>query len=354
MIKKKRRICIWLVIGIGGFVPFLSLYAELVQESQVLDFIDEMVEEHGFKQATLVDLFREVKIQQSIITRISRPAESMTWRQYRPIFITDKRVKAGAAFLREHRVAFERAAKDYGVAPTLVAAVMGVETYYGRIQGQDSVLNSLATLAFRYPPRAGFFRDELKNFLVLACEERVKPFDLDDSCSATRIHNSAISPGLKITDLKGSYAGAMGYGQFIPSSFRNFAIDYDGDQSRDIWHNPVDAIGSVANYFAEHGWKGDGKVVEQVALNAESAQADKFANSGLELTRTVAEWKKLGVIETSGSGTALAALFRMEGKNGTEYWLGYHDFYVITRYNRSSMYALAVWQLSELIGQALD
>ena len=319
----------------------------------MLGFIDEMVAEHGFKQATLIDLFSEVEFQQSVISRISRPAESMSWKRYRPIFITDKRVKAGGAFLREHRKIFDQAAKDFGVAPTLVAAVIGVETYYGRIQGQDSVLNSLATLAFRYPPRANFFRDELKNFLILACEERVRPFDVEGSCSSARSQGTSISPDLSITDLKGSYAGAMGYGQFIPSSFRKFAIDFDGDHSRDIWNSATDAIGSVANYFAKHGWKGDGVVMERVTLNSEGAQAERLANNGLELSRTVKEWRELGV-QTSGSDQAHAALFRMEGKGGEEYWLGYHDFYVITRYNRSSMYALAVWQLSELIEQALD
>jgi membrane-bound lytic murein transglycosylase B len=186
------------------------------------------------------------------------------------------------------------------------------------------VLDALTTLAFDYPPRSDFFRGELTEFLLLAREEGRNPLELT-----------------------GSYAGAMGYGQFIPSSYRAYAVDFDGDGLRDIWSNPRDAVGSIANYFVRHGWRPGGAVVLRVEVDG--AAADRVANESLDLTHTVAELGRLGVAVDGLPADEPAALFRMEGADGAEYWLGLRNFHVITRYNRSRLYALAVHQLGQAI-----
>ena len=186
------------------------------------------------------------------------------------------------------------------------------------------MIDALSTLAFDYPPRARFFRGELRELLLLAREEDKDPLAL-----------------------VGSYAGAMGYGQFIPSSFRAYAIDFDGDGARDIWRNPTDAIGSVANYFSRHGWDGEGPIAVPVTVTDE--RADQFANRGLKPKHSVWELRQAGVALVSLPDETLGALFRLENRGGWEYWLGLHDFYVVTRYNHSHMYALAVVQLSNAI-----
>ncbi|HEY6598445.1 MAG TPA: lytic murein transglycosylase, partial [Pseudomonadales bacterium] len=195
---------------------------------------------------------------------------------------------------------------------------------YGRNVGTFRVLDALTTLAFDYPPRSNFFRSELTQFLLLAREEGVDP-----------------------RSLTGSYAGAMGYGQFIPSSFRSYAVDYDGDGKRNIWTNAHDAIGSVANYFRRHGWTADGHVVEPASISGPRANA--VANESLNLSYTVGQLRALGVTVAGLPDAAEAGLYRMEGNDGVEYWVGLHNFYVITRYNHSSMYALAVHQLGQAI-----
>ena len=341
-----------LMVALVAAVSSVSVQADFSRERQVLEFVDEMVAEHGFQRDALIDLFRQVEVQESVIARISRPAESMSWDRYRAIFITNDRIQRGVNFARENSADLGRAEERFGVPPKIVAAIIGVETFYGRIMGRDRVIDAISTLAFRYPPRASFFRGELKEFLLLACEEGLRPFAGRESCSSSRSEVAALAGDMTVLDLVGSYAGAMGYGQFISSSYRKWAIDFDGDRSRDIWNNTTDAIGSVANYFAEHGWKGARPAFEEVVLATPDAPAAEFASTGLDLTRTVREWKELGV-QTDGKDQAKAALFRMEAEGGNEYWLGYHDYYVISRYNRSALYSLVVWQLSELIGERL-
>jgi membrane-bound lytic murein transglycosylase B len=222
-----------------------------------------------------------------------------------------------------------RAAVEFDVDPRVIVAIIGVETRYGRNTGSYRVVDALTTLAFDYPPRGDFFRRELTEFLLLAREEGKDP-----------------------RSLKGSYAGAMGYGQFIPSSFRAYAVDFDGDGLRDIWGNTTDAIGSVANYFSRHGWRGGETVV--IPVTATRAVPDGVANASLKLQYNVGELRGLGLeIEDLAPDTP-AALFRMEAEEGPEYWLGLHNFYVITRYNRSRLYALAVVQLGDAIADVIE
>jgi membrane-bound lytic murein transglycosylase B len=288
-------------------------------------YIEQMVQQQGFSRDELTKLFKDAERKQNILDAISRPAEQVKpWSEYRAIFLTEARIAEGVEFWRENAAALARAQQEYAVPPEIVVAIIGVETRYGRNAGGYRVLDALSTLAFDYPPRGDFFRGELTQFLLLAREEGVDP-----------------------RSLTGSYAGAMGYGQFIPSSFRSYAVDFDGDGKRNIWTNPQDAIGSVANYFRKHGWTADGHVVEPASIIA--PQADSVANESLNLLYTVGQLRALGVSVEGLPDAAEAGLYRMDGSNGREYWVGLHNFYVITRYNHSSMYALAVHQLGQAI-----
>jgi membrane-bound lytic murein transglycosylase B len=302
-----------------------SARADYSQRSDVRAYVDELVASHGFVAEELIELFARAERKQSILDAIARPAErTLKWHEYRDIFIEEPRIAQGLEFWDDHAAVLEEAEARFGVAPEYVVAILGVETRYGRITGRYRVLDALVTLGFDYPPRADFFRSELTEFLLLAREEGHNP--------------------LKLT---GSYAGAMGYGQFIPSSFRNYAVDFDGDGLRDIWSNPRDAVGSIANYFSRHGWRAGEDVV--VRVQVEGDRAADVANESLDLTHTVADLERLGVAVDGLPGAQRAALFRMEGADGDEYWLGLNNFHVITRYNRSRLYALAVHQLGQSI-----
>jgi membrane-bound lytic murein transglycosylase B len=293
-------------------------------------FIDKMVKEHQFDAAEISSLLNQAKKQQSIIDAMSRPAEKrLNWGQYRKIFITDKRIKGGMTFWKENQAILEQAEKTYGVPAQIITAIVGVETYYGRITGKYSVLDSLYTLGFHYPPRAKFFRSELEEFLQLAREEGVSP-----------------------TEPLGSYAGAMGRPQFISSSFRAYAVDFDKDGKRDIWENNADVIGSVANYFKRHGWKA-GEPVAQLVTGANKG-FDKEIEAGYKPSLNVNALVNKGIILGSSlDKDAKVALLEMESDDGNEYWVASPNFYAITRYNHSPLYAMAVFQLSEAIRQRM-
>lgn len=297
---------------------------------EVRAFISEMVDE-GFEREFLERAFEAAQYQQNIIDSISRPAErTLTWATYQDIFLSKRRADAGTAFIAEHMATFERAEQTYGVPVHVIAAIIGVETFYGRITGKHRVIDSLSTLAFDYPPRSKFFRSELKEFFRLVREEQQDP----------------------ITPL-GSYAGAMGYGQFISSSYRHYAVDFDGDGIRDIWNNPVDAIGSVANYLSRHGWQANEAIIEPARLDKEIIDPALF-NQSLKPYSTLGELAKAGVsIDLDLDADTAVTPTRLMGKEGEEYWIGLKNFYVITRYNHSKLYAMAVFQLSERIKASL-
>jgi len=288
---------------------------------------DELVVEQGFNREALMQLFGQAERKDSILEAIARPAEkTKPWYQYRAIFLSEAREHQGAAFFAKHRATLERAQREFGVPAEIIVAIIGVETSYGRTVGNYRVLDALATLAFDYPPRSPFFTSELKHYLILTRDQGMDP-----------------------TDLMGSYAGAMGYGQFMPSSYRNYAIDFDGDGKIDIWKNPVDAIGSVANYFKQHGWR-PGETVVAAADAAATTPNTVFVRSrdDLQPQRTIAQFAADGVVSrVKLDPNALAIAMKFEQKNGYEYWLGLHNFYVITRYNHSAMYAMSVYQLSQ-------
>ena len=290
-------------------------------------FIAEMSEESGFLSEPLQALFANAERKQAILDAISRPAERVKlWKEYRPIFITQSRVDKGVEFMAKNKEALERAEEEYGVPAEFIVAIIGVETIYGGNTGSYRVLDALATLAFDYPPRAPFFRQQLKEFLMLTREEQVDPLSL-----------------------KGSYAGAMGLPQFMPGSFRAYAVDFDNDGRIDIWQNPTDAVVSVANYFIKHGWQPRQNVVVRADIKKPSV-AEKGLSDSLDPKITVKELKKLGWKPRSelDDDTKVTA-FRLDAENGTEYWIGLANFHAITRYNRSVMYAMAVNELAELL-----
>ncbi len=316
------------VIGLL-LLPGLVSATSYADRDEVRVFIAEMVAEHGFNADALRELFADAERSDSILESIARPAERVRpWYDYRCIFLTSSRVTQGVEFWEENAAALTRAEETYGVSASMVVAIIGVETLYGRHKGRHRVLDALSTLAFDYPPRSAFFRRELKEFLVLAEEEGKDP-----------------------RSLYGSYAGAMGYGQFIPSSYRAYAVDFDGSGVRDIWDNRTDAIGSVANYLGVHGWQDGEPVALRVADNGSIDEA--LLNNGLTLPHRVADLRLAGLnISTEVADGQRAALVEKELASGREIWLGLQNFYVITRYNRSSMYALAVYQLAAAIEAA--
>jgi peptidoglycan lytic transglycosylase B len=310
----------------------LGLMVNNVQANQDLpevnDFIDEMVVKHDFDKAELVRTFDEVEVKNSILKAISRPAEkSKPWYDYRKIFITDTRIAGGVQFWQQHANTLKRAEQQYGVPAEIIIAILGVETRYGGNVGGYRVVDALSTLAFRYPPRSPFFRSELEHFLLLTREEQM----------------SRLDP-------VGSYAGAMGLGQFMPSSYREYAVDFDGDGKRDIWTNPVDAIGSIANYLKRHGWIAGESIVHKTSINEETPT--ELLKRGLKPSINRDELQQDNIsLQNLPLGEDKLALISLTQKNGEEYWIARQNFYAVTRYNHSRMYAMAVIQLAQAIRQ---
>ena len=291
-------------------------------------FITEMVKEYQFKSDELHTLFDKVRIQPAVIDAISKPAESKPWRDYRPIFLTPDRIRGGVNFMNDNAATLARASDQYGVPPQIITAIIGVETRYGKQSGNFPMIDALSTLGFSYAPRKTFFRNELKQYLLMTREENIDP----------------LLP-------RGSYAGALGMPQFIPSSFRRFAVDFDGDGKRDLWSNPADAIGSVGNYFEKHGWHSWEPIATRVEVTGE-----KFRNVMTENGYprfTVAELRDAGVnLPDEVEDHYMGSLIMLDAGAGNEYWVVWHNFYVITRYNHSILYAMAAYQLSKEITAA--
>jgi len=296
--------------------------------------VDRLVRREGFQRDELSRILARLERQQWILDFVNRPSPEPTgkptgsWTRYRGKFLTEDRVGAGVQFWREHEDALELARLRYGVGPEYVVAIIGVETRYGSNMGRHRVIDALATLAFDFPRRSEFFTGELESYLVMTRTEGLDPF--------TPV---------------GSYAGAMGLGQFMPSSFQRFAVDFDGDGRRDLW-GPADAIGSVAHYFREHGWRmGEAVAVPALARRPEAAQLKADYTTRYPL----GELSFRGVTPASPlAGVEEASLLRLDAAGGYEYWLGLPNFYVITRYNHSTYYAMAVHQLAEALRERHD
>ncbi|MFP5345329.1 MAG: lytic murein transglycosylase B [Gammaproteobacteria bacterium] len=297
----------------------------LGERADVQAFIASVAQRHAFDGAELARMFNAAELRPDIIDLITAPAEAKPWHEYRPIFVNPARIRGGIEFWRANAETLENAQRLYGVPPEIIVAIIGVETRYGRNMGKYRVLDALITLAFDYAPRADFFRGELEQYLLLTREERLDPLAL-----------------------KGSYAGAMGQAQFISSSYRHFAVDFDGDGRRDLWNNSADAIGSVAHYLNEHGWQKDAPVAMRAEVNGE--QYKTLLNGGIQLQYSLGDLRRQGVSVTEPLfDIEPALLLEFAAGSGAEYWVGLQNFYVITRYNRSSLYAMAVYQLSQEI-----
>ena len=302
------------------------------ESAEVRDFIALMHEQHGFDVAHLTRQFAAIHSNASVLRAIKPaavPELQRSWTRYRERFVNERRISNGLRFWQENGAELKRAEAIYGVPPEIVAAIIGVETEYGRNMGSFSVLEALSTLAFEYPPRADFFRKELEQFLLMARENGVSPLEI-----------------------KGSYAGAMGIPQFMPSSQRNYAVDFDGDDRIDLRGSASDAIGSVARYLEVHGWQAGAPVAAPATV---SADPTALIAVGLKPAIHLLELANQGVTTrlVSSDPDRLAALIDLVAPDQpTEYWVGFDNFYAITRYNRSSFYAMAVFQLAEALRNA--
>ena len=322
-----------------GLLLFLcsTATADYSQYSQANVFIEKMVSEHDFERDDLVSWLSSAQRQDSIIKALRRPAEkAKPWHEYRKIYVTDTRISRGRDFWLENKTTLDRAANEFGVDPAIIVSIIGVETNYGRNVGSYKVIDALTTLAFDYyteiekrDSRRKFFMIQLEHLFLLAREQGKDPMTL-----------------------KGSYAGAMGWGQFMPNSYRNYAVDYDDDQFADIWNNPTDAIGSVANYFTKHGWKTGQPVATKAHI--EKSVDPSTLNRMKKPKQTINDLIVLGYRPVDNFSTDTPAFpIRLESKYGDEYWLGLHNFYVIGRYNPRTKYAMAVFQLSQHISNSL-
>ncbi len=319
----------------GGYGTSSS--ATFADNPAALRFAQMMQQRHGYDAQSVMSILSRAQRQSWIIAQMdkqaSRPARSGGssvptggWTRYRAKFVTADNIDKGVAFWQQHRGELQRASATYGVPPEIIVGIIGVETRWGRIMGKTRIIDALATLSFAYPRRADYFSGELEAFLLMTREEGIDPFQPT-----------------------GSFAGAMGYGQFMPSSIRQYGVDFNGDHHRTLWH-PVDAIGSVANYFKGHGWR----TGEPVAVRANAGPAAGSLKAGFDTSYSLATLAGAG-ITPSGSlgGATTVSLLKFDVGTGYDYWLGLHNFYVITRYNHSAYYAMAVYQLGNAVKSRL-
>ncbi len=324
-----RLLCaLCLALGIAAPVPAASSYE---RRAEVRQFIAEMVERHGFVKRELQTLFSRARFQPAIIKAITPPSvpRARSWQAYRALFLTRERIDAGVAFREKQREALARASELYGVPEEIIVAIIGVETVYGRNTGSYRVIDALSTLAFDYPPRAEFFRGELENFLLYA-----RDADID------------------VLSAKGSYAGAIGIPQFMPGSYRRYAVDMDGDGRQDLFGSYADAIGSVANFLKQHGWQTGQPVA--FAARVQGEQYRKLIDAGIKPTYRFSDLGEFGVrAEGEAAAEEPCALIELATPDeSSEYLVGLENFYVITRYNRSSHYAAAVLELAQALKSA--
>jgi membrane-bound lytic murein transglycosylase B len=320
-----------LVVVIAILVSPLASAVEITSgdyqgREDVSAFVKRMVKESDYTEQELIELFTQVEKQDHLFEQLDRPAEKeLDWYQYRPIFIKDRRIELGVKFWREHRELLDQVSEKTGVPPEIIVAIIGVETFYGIYKGKDPVFDSLVTLAFDYPRRAQFFTTELEAFLLLVKEQ-----------------------GFDARSLRGSYAGAMGMPQFIASSYRAYAVDFDQDGQVNLFDSVPDIAASVANYFVKHGWERDGRVARPLAAGEENTVTT--LQPGLKPEYLWQDLKRSGLSSQFEIGDQTpVALVELRQRDHSEYWAGFQNFYVITRYNHSELYAMAVYQLAKLI-----
>ncbi len=301
---------------------------------EVQAFIAELAATDGFDAAALLRVFAQVRTQPKVVAAMSRPLVAPPkWHEYFPQFLSPSRVEGGVAFWRDNAAALARAQTEFGVPAEVIVAIIGVETFYGRNTGSYRVIDALSTLAFDYPRRAEYFRGELKQFLRLAREQGISPLEP-----------------------QGSFAGAIGLPQFMPGSIRAYAVDFDGDGRIDLAGDVVDAIGSVGNYLARHGWQPGQPVMQVVAPDPETQdRISRLLDGGMTERRGLAAWVRDGVVGfeiPDDLAPDPAGMVLLELPADSSYWLVYNNWYVLTRYNRSRLYASAVWQLAQAVSAA--
>jgi membrane-bound lytic murein transglycosylase B len=319
-----------LVIG-GGAHATQSEPGQPFPRMQLARFATQVARRDGLNRRTVLKVLRHARAQPEIVDKISRPAEQvLEWWQYRQIFLTDKRVSAGVEFWQEHRDSLERVSAEEGVPPQYIVAILGAETYYGRITGSYRVLDALATLAFDYPPRARYFRSELEQFLVLTQRQKIDPLAA-----------------------KGSYAGAMGPLQFMPSAYLKYGVDGNGDGQQDLFSDWDDIFASIGNYLHDCGWQAGGPVVADVRIDPGATfQIDP---SNLTLDETIDRLNTQGVrVESDVPGNTPVVLLLAEQQDGPTYRVGFNNFHALTRYNHSALYAMAVDDLARAIALRLS
>ncbi|MFZ4702502.1 MAG: lytic murein transglycosylase B [Candidatus Methylumidiphilus sp.] len=309
--------------------PVISTGPGIADRPDVQAFIGEMSRKHGFNAEALSQVFAGVNFQEAILTAMARPYEAKPWYAYKKLFLTDARIQGGIEFKQKNAQALADAERKYGVSPDIITAIIGVESSYGKRPGNYRVIDALSTLGFDYPKRGEFFRSELAHFLLLCRDEGIDPFKPI-----------------------GSYAGAMGMPQFMPSSFRRLAADGDGDGRRDIWNNPADAIASVARYFAANGWQ-TGEPIAVSATVGEGVAYQGLVSKSLKPDHGLAQFVEMGITPAEPvNGSPRAALVKLEEETRPAFWLGFQNLYAITRYNHSPLYAVAAYELSKRIASA--
>ena len=321
-----RILLLFKIIFLGSFQ---FLYADYSSREEVKDFILYMSEKHNFDSSELAKLFDQALYQEKVIRIMNRqPEGTMTWGRYKEMMISDSRISAGKEFIATYKSELKKAEEIYGVPAEIIASIIGIETRYGRITGNTRVIDSLSTLAFDYPRRSKFFKIQLEEFLLLSKEEQFNP-----------------------QEIKGSIAGAMGYGQFMPDSYRNYAVDFDKDGIRDILNNPVDAIGSVANFLNKKGkWKPN----TPIAMKALSIDRDEAIESSFKPYMTDIELSKIGLESIEKiPGNLKFVPISLDYEEGYEYWLGFDNYNSLSRYNRSKLYVMAVFEFSNLLSEYL-
>ncbi len=303
--------------------------ASYASHEEARRFAEEMAQRHGFDGDAVLEALGRAQHDERVIRLITPPSQpgARNWRAYRGRFLGELRIEAGLDFWRRHAATIHAASERFGVPPEIIVAIIGVETHYGSYTGNFEAVSALATLAFDYPPRAPLFRKELENLFLLAREQGRDPFSYT-----------------------GSFAGALGYPQFLPSSIRSYAVDFDGDGRIDFESDPIDAIGSVANYLAEHGWRRGEPIAVPVWVPA-GLDPEPLVAAGIEPVLEAAQLRESGIVARRGElYDAPATLVNLPTPGQrTDYWLGYRNFYVITRYNRSSFYAMSVFELAEAL-----
>jgi len=319
-----------LLAGLGSMIASAPAQApnQVAFRPELEEFISRMESQHGFEGQQLREAFRQLKPLDNVLKAFNAPATAKPWHEFRPLFLTPTRIEGGVAFWRDNAELLARARAKYGVPEEIVVSILGVESIYGRRTGNFRVIDSLFTLGFDGPRRTEFFRSELEQFLLLTRENRLDPLQV-----------------------KGSFAGAMGMPQFISSSYRSYAVDFNGDGRIDLWDDVADVVGSVAHYLNTFGWEADRPVTVPARLLVSDVQ--QLLDLGVKPHLTVSEMQMRGIEPMEPVAPELpAAVFSLEVPQGVEHWLSLNNFYVITRYNRSKNYAMAVYQLATAISQA--